>query len=111
MFYTGDYDQFQVAISSYTLEPQYGYDVDLLCTSTGPPSYAIRWKRNGTFLSPSCKYSLSSSSRDLSILTIHNSTVDDNGLYECIAYSYYTTIQPITETTFNIKGLNMHAIC
>ena len=72
--------------------------------SNGPPSYAIRWKRNETFISPSCKYSLSSSSRETSVLTVHDITLDDIGVYECVAYSYYTTAQPSTEVTVNVKG-------
>lgn len=93
-----------------------GMKFELKCTSTGPVPYAIRWKRKNEFILPSCKYSISSSSRKESILTVHNTTFDDNGTYVCVAYSYYTThissseinIDVIGEWTRGISKVNTH---
>ena len=101
-FYIGDYNQLNTLVTSSTDEPQFGFDFTLTCSSNGPPPYAIRWKRNDEFITPSCKYSISSSSRMESTLTVHNTTFEDNGTYVCTAFSYYTTEIPSSEISLRV---------
>lgn len=65
----------------------------LTCTTSGPPVYSIHWLKDDILIYPSCKYTITSSSLETSVLTIYNASSDDSGTYKCIAYSYYA-VQP-----------------
>ena len=79
-----------------------GQSIQLTCTTTGPPAYAIRWKQNSTLITPSRKYSIVSNSLDTSVLTIYNASISDAGTYECVAYSYYIADIVSKQDTFTV---------
>ena len=79
-----------LSLSVQSSTQEIGREIQLTCTVTGAPTYAIRWLREGTIISPSCKYSIASSDTNMSVLSIHDVSLNDDGDYECIAHSYYT---------------------
>ena len=91
-------------MSVVTVDPLYGQSIELSCVSNGPPAYAIRWKRNEEFIVPSCQHSISSSSRKNSFLIIYNSTFEDEGVYNCVAYSYHTANVSSAQTNVAITS-------
>ena len=74
-----------------------GNNVKLTCTTSGLPVYALHWRRGGSRVYPSCKHSISSNSPGSSVLTIYNASEADDGMYECVAHSYYS--DPMTATS------------
>ena len=100
--FAGDYGPLQVT-SLEDYEITVGYDIQLTCTVTGAPTYAIRWLRGEEIISPSCKYSIASNDTSMSVLTIHDVNFNDDGEYECIAHSYYTE-SVSTQTQLIVTG-------
>ena len=93
-----------MSVGVVTVNPLYGQNIELSCVSNEPLAYAIRWKRNGEFIVPSCQHSISSSSRKNSLLVIYNSTFEDEGAYDCVAHSYYTANVPTAQTNVAITS-------
>ena len=103
-YYTGNYNEFN-STTVVVDEAYVGSNVQLICSTMGPPVYSIRWMKDGSdLISPSCKYSISSSRPDTSILTVYNLSVNDVGVYRCTAYSYYTVNSFTSQVTLTITG-------
>ena len=98
----GNYEPLKVNVDFGSGQVSVGQSIQLTCTTTGPPAYAIRWKQGSTLIMPSRKYSIVSNSLDTSILTIYNASISDTGTYECIAYSYYTADIASKEDTLTV---------
>ena len=60
-----------------------GNDVMLKCNVTGNPYPVIIWRRNGSVITESTKYSVN----EVGLLKIQNVSIDDAGIYECIGVS------------------------
>ena len=79
-----------VNVTSHIVQYIVGDNIVLTCSTSGLPVYAIHWMKEGSFLYPSCKLSISSGSPNSSVLNIYNIVPSDAGVYQCIAYSYYS---------------------
>ena len=91
MIFSGNYGPLGVTVDFGSGQVPFGQSIQLTCTTTGYPAYAIRWEQGSTLITPSCKYSIVGNSLDTSVLTIYNASISDTGTHECVAYSYYTT--------------------
>ena len=80
---------FSLATSSvFTTHPQDQFihdneDAVFECAATGSKSLIIKWTRNDKLISNSHFYISTSARR--SVLKVNKATVDDSGIYQCIA--------------------------
>ena len=113
MIFSGNYGPLGVTVDFGSGQVSFGQSIQLTCTTTGYPAYAIRWKQGSNLITPSCKFSIVGNSLNTSILTIYNASISDVGTYECVAYSYYTADVNFDDDYVSIVGksyTSLHAL-